>query len=396
MNRTTLNICLALILFLIGCNVAEKALVRGDYDHAFNKSLRKVRKNSKKEKHILILEESFNKSRQAKYDRLKYLSLEGDPDRWEEVFDLYSRMKSQQVAVQALPKLFAEGREIHFKKIDFDKEIIQAKKKAAEYLYVHAKKLLKEKNREKAREAYYEFERISKFYDNYKDTYKLKAEAKELGTNRVLFRMVNDTPIPLPPDFEKELRKISLQELNRQWINYYSTKTKGTYYDYSIIVHLKIITVTPEEVKEEKFTQQKQVKVPGEWNYTLDKNGNVMKDADGNDIKTPKYKTIICTVKEVRQRKHALITGTVDYYNNRTKQLIQEVPVAAETHFENTFATKDGNLKALNDATRKRVTAYMKHRLVEFPHDFHMLTDAGVHLKEKVKNIIWSKKDFLK
>ena len=389
---------LLIALIIASCNASEKALLRGNYDLAFNKSLRKVRKNPSNDKQAVILEKSFYKSRAAKKDRIDYLNKEGDPDRWEEVFNMYSILKTQQDLIRSLPKLYIENenREINFSKIDYDNEIIEAKKKAAEYFYQNGKKLLGENNRMKAREAYYAFEKIDRFYTNYKAAYNLKNEAKEKGTNKVLYKMVNSTPVPLPPAFEDELKKISLHELNREWINYYTTKTKDTYYDYDIIVHLKNIAVSPEEIKEASYTQQKEIKVEGEWQYVLDDKGNVKKDENGNDIKLPKYKTIYCTIKETYQRKSARITGTVDYYDNRTRQLIEEIPVTSETHFEHISATKDGNLDALNDETRAKVVNYLKNEKILFPPDFRMLTDAGVVLKDAVKNIIWSKKDFLK
>jgi hypothetical protein len=108
-----------------------------------------------------------------------------------------------------------------------------------------------------------------------------------------------------------------------------------------------------------------------------------MKDSLGNDIKVPKYKTISCNVMETQMTKEAFITGNVDFYDNKTSQLLKNEKISAESHFNYVFATAMGDLDAL-----KKETAQKLNRPVPFPNDLEMIGMANDYLKEAARNII--------
>jgi len=215
-------------------------------------------------------------------------------------------------------------------------------------------------------------------------------KALELGTNKVLFKMVNDTRVPLPPDFERELSKISLHELNKDWLIYHTKKRGNTFYDYNIIVNMKLIDVGPELVKEVQYKEEKEIE--DGWEYVLDQNGNVVKDSLGNDVKVPKYTLLVCFVTETQQTKVARISGTVDFYNSRENQMIRTFPVTTDAIFENFSARANGDLRALTPETR----AKLKNNVLPFPNDFALLLQAGRTLHPLVKDIIWDNNGLLK
>jgi len=380
-------------MILTGCKTAEKALNSGNYDKAFSISVKKLRKNPHKQKYVQIIEPAFKKSRASKEARIRFLKKEGQPDRWDEVFNLYSILKRQQKQANALPKLYneAEQRNVNFPYKNYDSEIIQAKKNAAEYFYAHAKELLKRGGKTNARKAYDELQNIKSFYADYKDVNALMQQALIAGTNYVNFRMINKTRVLLPRDFERELKKISLEDLNRRWLTYHTKEIKNQYYDYSILVLLKVIDVTPEAVKEVHYTDEK--KVNDGFDYLLDAKGNVQKDTAGNDIKIPKTKIIKCKLIESQQYKSARISGSVDYFDNNSKQLIKTFPITSDAIFEHFAArTASGDLNALSKASKEK----LKRKPVPFPTDFDLLLQSGATLKGMIKDIIWSNKNVFK
>ena len=210
-----------------------------------------------------------------------------------------------------------------------------------------------------------------------------------MGTSYVLFKMQNNTGTPLPPNFETELTKISLTDLDADWIRYHTHKTTGTTYDYNIVVNMKNIMVSPEAVKEIQYTESKTV--PDGWQYLLDAHGNVRKDSLGNDIKVPKTKVITCIVEETYQNKKATIAGTLDYVNNANNQLIKTDPIAADNFFEYRSAVANGDFNALKPETREK----LGRKPVPFPPSFDMILQAGQTLKGMVKNIILANKEVL-
>lgn len=381
---------IAVIIFS-SCNSSRKMLNSGNYDQAINKSIKKLKRNPAKEKEIVVLQTAYKKANDRDKEKIQFLKADGTPDNWDKIFSLYSQMSYRQERVK--PLLPLEIPSTHqsavFEILNYDQEIINAKQKAAEYFYVHANSLLSTNDQLNARKAYDEFQQIKYYYPNYKDVDDLLRKARAIGSSYVLFKMENRTGIPLPPNFEDELTKISLSELNAGWLLYDVKENKKQHYDYTILVNMKQIDVSPESVKEINTIETKEV--PDGYEYELDLHGNVKKDSLGNDIKKPKFRTIKCTVVETYQSKKAIIAGTLDYINNNTGQLIKTNPIASENFFEYSSASAYGDLNALKPETKNKIG----RKPVPFPSNFDMIFKAGQTLKGMVKDIIWSNKGVL-
>ena len=137
------------------------------------------------------------------------------------------------------------------------------------------------------------------------------AEAKYMGTNRVLVSVINSTPLRLPEDFMENLLAINTYGLNSEWVEYhFKPLDQETVFDYYIDVNLQIIDVSPERINENDRLIKR--KVQDGFEYVLDSRGNVMKDTAGNDIKIPKYKELSCTVIEKVQQKTVTLKGEVE------------------------------------------------------------------------------------
>jgi len=363
----------------------------GNYDAAIRKSVQKLKHKKQNDKEIVVLEQSYQKGNEQDNERITFLKKEGKPDNWDEIFIIYSKLAQRQAIVKPLIPLHiaSQGRDAHFDFVNYDDEIIQAKKNATEYFYAHALSLLDKNNKTDARNAYNELLKVKSFSSNYKDVDKELIRAKNMGISYVLFKMKNTTGIPLPPTFEDELTKISLAELNSEWLNYHTHKVQGLDYDYTIFVSMKNISVSPEAVKETNYTETKVI--PDGFQYVLDAHGNVKKDSLGNDLKVPKTKTISCDVIETYQNKKAIIAGTIDYINNSTGQLMKTDPISSEDFFEYRSSAARGDINALKPETK----AKLGNRPVPFPSGFDMLLQAGQTLKGMAKNIIYANKAIL-
>lgn len=374
---------ISIVLVFEGCVSSKKHLDRGQYDMAIRKSVKKLKKKPSNVKEIQVLQRAYQLANQSDKEKINFLKLEGNPDIWEQVYSTYLRMKNRQDLVKALPQLWLPGgRPVNFEFVNYDEEIVNAKRKAAEFYYAKGTLLLENNTRESAREAYYNFMNVKKFFKDYKDTDAKISEAIAKGTSYVLFKMENNSGMIIPQAFQDEMFKISLNHLNRQFIQYHTNPLKDVYYDYTIVLAIKSIDVSPEGVKEVHYSESKEVQ--DGFQYVLDDKGNVKKDSLGNDIKVPKFKTITCNVIEMQQSKAARVFGTVDFINNNTKQLLNTVPLNAESVFQNFAATAQGDLNALSSETAKK----LGNRPMPFPTNADMIMRCSETVKNMAKSII--------
>lgn len=372
---------LAILSFLIvSCVSSSKKLQQGNYDDAISKSVKSLMKKPTDKEETDILKRAYTLANSADQDGINRLKLSGQPDIWDEVLSRLTSLSSRQERVERLPVQVLN--KIGFTRVDYNKEIAQSKLKAADYFYAHGVELLKNNDRPGARQAYTEFNRAKGYYPNYKDLDNKINESLNLGTNSVLFRFENLSNVMLPQDFENDMLKISLQSLNRQWLNFYTFEDKNAFYDFTIYLNLKAIELTPESLRDVLYDEEKTV--DDGFQYILDAKGNVKKDSLGNDIKVKKYKTIKCHVKETQMEKRALVSGTVDFYDNRNGQLVRTQDITTESVFDHRFAQVNGELSAMSEKTRKLTTV----KPLPFPSNLQMIANTAEDLKRIAKDYI--------
>jgi hypothetical protein len=376
---------LIISILIVGCSSPVKLLNSGQYEAAIYKSAKKLRRNKSKEKHIKVLEESYRKANEEDERRVARLKGEGRPDCWDDVFSVYHLMDSrQQIIRPLLPLKYKNGKEANFIFVDYNEEIKNSRQRAAEYLYVSALKLLDSKNKMDARKAFAELEKIGLYYDEYKDVKQLKEKAHLAGITYVLMGVKNNSKEIMPVELDEELRKLPISELNTFWTQYHNKANKEYNYDYTIVIDMKSVLISPEQVSENNYKEEKEIQ--DGWQYLFDKNGNVKKDSLGNDIKVPKFVKVGASVKEVHQFKKASILGTLDYYNNNLNQLIKSENLVGDNLFENHTATFFGDERALTPETKKKLGAPPK----PFPNNAAMVFNAGMVLKEMCKKIVFN------
>ncbi len=233
-------IYLLAITFISGCSSSRKLMQSGNYDAAIRKSVRKLTKR-KKDKEILVLEQAYQKANERDLEQINFLKKEGNPDNWNNQYTIYANINRRQNSVRPLLPLFitSEGRNAIFEIKNYDEELIETKEKAAEYFYARAFSLLDKNTKLDARKAFADLQAVKNYYPNYKDVDAQLKKALNMGTSYVIFKMKNNTGVPLPPSFQDELIKISLSELNNNWLVYHVNERSDINYDYTILVNMK-------------------------------------------------------------------------------------------------------------------------------------------------------------
>jgi hypothetical protein len=373
------------LIFLASCSSSSKKLASGNYDAALKKSAKKIRKNPGKFEEV----DTFNEAYKGAYNkdntevnRLKQL---GDPANWGKIYTIYVRMKGRQDLAASLPPVG-----VKYQERDYDSEISNAKQNATDYAYAKGEELLAKNDRMDARKAYDKFREAKGYMPNYKDVDEKIAMAKMAGITNVFFRIEDNATVLVPKEMMQEIQNIDVNDLDKGWVNYDSYIDTNILYHYSVILSVKLIEVTPDNLAKNSTIEKKEV--PDGFDYVLDANGNVTKDSLGNDIKIPKYKTIQCNVTRYHQTKSARISGDMEYYDNATDKLLKKEPITSESLFENRYALPLGNIEALSPQTAQELNA----KPMPYPYEDALIIQAGEIMKAMTKEILVNNKTFLK
>lgn len=374
-------------LLLSGCSSSKRLLQKQNYDEAINKSVRKLVRAPNDIEEINILNQAYRLANMTDTDRIKFLDLSGEVNIWEEKFNIFSSMKKRQSEVERLPVSILG--KINFKKMNYDNAILNSRQKAADYMYTQGNSLLKSNNKLDAREAYDIFQKLKKLSPSYKNINNKINEAHFVGTSQVYLSVVNQTRTIIPRRFEKELMSFSVQGLDSKWVKYHMTKNKDIFYDNNVFIKIKSINISPERISEKDVTDKKSVR--DGWKYEYDKNGNVKKDASGNDIRTPKYKMSSCVVTQTRMMKKVMVKGSIEFYDNIKKQIIKKESVATESSFEHVFAKYKGDKNALSNESKK----LLRNKAIPFPSNLDMIWQTQDDMKRICKQILRRNKKLL-
>ncbi|MEJ2596115.1 MAG: hypothetical protein P8100_13555, partial [bacterium] len=290
-------------LLLTGCGSTTKNLQRGNYDAVIDKTTKKLIKKPDAAD-AAEMDRAFKLANERDLERIRFLVRENNPDNYDEIFNRYNMLKERQRKVRTVTPLTVDGKTYNYEYVDYDREMIEAKQKAADYFYNNGKGLLENAlEKEDYRDAYYQLLKASEYSGGqFPDIDEMIHDAHMKGISRVIVEVVNLAPTKLPPQVEEDLISFDTRGLGNEWVEYhFKHLDDNIMYDYAVMVKLNSIMVSPDETKDTDEVFNK--RISDGFEYVLDANGNVMKDTAGNDIKLQKFKDISCTLISTRQFK---------------------------------------------------------------------------------------------
>lgn len=380
-----LSVLISLLLSCNGRKQVEKAINSGNYDLAINDALKKLNTNKdskRKQDYILMLRDAYYKVVARDLDKIKHLKKDDNPELYKEIYETFADLNARQEAIKPVLPLIVNGKTITFKFNDYSNAIVDYKNKTSDYLYEEGLKLLELDEKSKIREAYSIYNYIESINPNYENTRELMDEAHYRGTNFILVNIENQTNQIIPRQLENELLDFNTYGLNQFWTVYHANQENNIAYDYSMQLQLKQINISPERIVERQILREKEI-IDG-WEYQLDRNGNVVKDSLGNDIKIDKIIHVKARVFEFQQEKNSQIIADVVYMDLITNRLVDRFTIDSGYSFGNLYATFRGDERALY----REDLDIINNRRVPFPSNEQMVFDTGEDLKNKLKNII--------
>jgi hypothetical protein len=376
-----------LAIFLSGCGSSKKQLQKGNYDAAIEKAVKQLRKDPKDAGQIDILSQSYKIANERDNERIRFLKMEGRPNSWDEIYMVYKALNDRQSLVRTVTPLDYNGRSLDFPYVDYLAEMVNAKRKAADFYYTHGTELMKSGIKESYRQA---FMRAKQYVGDYEGIDKQIQQARYLGMSRVLVSIQNSSIIQFPKDFEQDLIALNLPDLNSEWVEYHTRDlNSGTQFDYFINVNVKNVVVSPDQTMQKDSVIKKNVE--DGFTYIFDKKGNVMKDSLGNDIKQKKYKTLQCALIETIQLKVCHISGDVEVIQLNPERVVKKDPIGAQSGFEHVSSRALGDVQALNAKQLERT----KTAPIPFPSDIDMVLRCSESLKIAIREAIQNNRKFI-
>lgn len=379
-----------LTILLAGCGSSKKQLEKGNYDSAIQKAVKDLRKDPKDTKQIDILNQAYKIANEQDNERVRMLKMEGKPNSWDEIYLVYKALNDRQALVRTLPPLNMNGRSIEFTYVDYIQDMINAKRKAADFYYAHGDELMKSGIKESYRQAFAEYMRAKEYVGDYEGIDNKIQDAKLRGISKVFISIQNSSMLKFPKEFEDDLLALDLPRLNSEWVEYsIQNLNENTQYDYYVNVNVKNIMVSPDQSLQRDSVIKRRIE--DGFTYVMDKKGNVMKDSLGNDIKQTKYKNLQCALVETIQSKTCRIDGDVVVIQMNPNKELRKDPIRAESNFENISSRALGDIQALNANQLERT----KTSIVPFPTDIEMVIRCSQSLKMAIRGAIQNDRRFI-
>jgi hypothetical protein len=378
------------ILFSAGCSSSKKQLSKGNYDAAIDKAVKELRRDRDDEKQIQILSESYRIANELDQERIRYLKMEGRANSWDEIYQIYQALSSRQTLVRTVMPLNLNGAPVDFPYVDYISDMVEAKRKAADFYFAHGNQLMEGKIKENYRQAFSEFLRAKQYMGDYPGIDNKIEEAKYKGMSRVFVSVQNSSIIKFPPEFEQDMLALDLPSLNSEWVEYHTQNlNNNTDYDYFVNVNIKNVAVSPDQTLQKDSVVKRDV--DDGFEYKLDKKGNVMRDTLGNDIKIRKYKTLQCALVETVQLKACRIDGDVEVIQVNPNKVLKKDPIGAQSNFENVSSRAIGDTQALSP----ELLARTKKQPLPFPTDLDMVIMCSENLKMAIRGAIQNNRRYI-
>ncbi|MFC0604487.1 hypothetical protein [Winogradskyella pulchriflava] len=377
-----------LVSVLVSCSAKkqiESAISNGNYDEAISDALRKLENNKdkkRKQDYVVMLEDAYYKVLEEDLQDIAHLKKDGNPEQFKTIYNIYLDLEARQNAIKRVLPLKINGKTLNLKFNDYSSEIVDYRYKTSDYLIGQGITLLDSEDKYNARKAYDIFSYIERINPNFEETRSLMDEARHKGTDFIHVAIVNETHQIIPQQLEAELVDFNTYGLDQFWTVYHANTDETIDYDFAMELQLKRINVSPERINERQLLREKQI-VDG-WEYQLDRNGNVVKDSLGNDIKIDKIINVKARFFEVLQTKSVQVMADVVYKDLKQNQIVDSFTIDSGFTFENVFGHFRGDRRALNSSDNN----LLRQRQVQFPTDNQMVYDTGEDLKLKLKNII--------
>ena len=214
---------LSVTIAITSCSTGKRLLEKGDYDKSVVKSVARLQKDPGNRTALKTLKQAYRFAMDDHMDNIRNAKLSSNVLRWEDVAEEYEQLNrlNEEIKKCAVCRDEIRGTD------QYITELSEAKLKAAEVRYARGLKLLAENNRFSAKKAYYDFERASHLYPDFKDSRQklddaywaavLKVVVEPVEVTSPVYRFSNDY-------FQEKIYEYLENYEDRSFIKFYTPK----------------------------------------------------------------------------------------------------------------------------------------------------------------------------
>jgi hypothetical protein len=186
----------------------------------------------------------------------------------------------------------------------------------------------------------------------------------------------------MPKEFEDELLRLSVNDLNKKYKNFDVRANPDIRYDHFINLNLTQLEFSPERERTRVYDDINEIITE---ETVKDKNGRPKRDSTGKEIKEKITTRYVASIEEITQSKSVLLGGRLEYLHALTGDVEFTKPINVEAVFENHYAKLiKGDRSYVTTDCRKKLNG----KRTTFPTNEELMLDAAEKMKVLVKNII--------
>ena len=210
-SRLRYFIYLSLII-LGGCTTGKNALQKGDYDTSVAKAVGRLQNSPKNGEATQVLKTAYQLALQDHLRKIDEAKLSNDLFRWESIMYDYQKINQLADEINTCPACLV----IIPSPVKYIRELSDRRYNAAAARYNSGVIYLRENNRQSAKKAYYEFEKVQNLQPDYKDVTTKIDDAFWAAVTRVVVQpiIINRGPYQLSGNYFQ-------QQIN-EFISHYS------------------------------------------------------------------------------------------------------------------------------------------------------------------------------
>ncbi|RDC62211.1 hypothetical protein AHMF7616_00802 [Adhaeribacter pallidiroseus] len=329
---------LGVLLFLGACSSGKQSFQKGDYDRAVIQAVNRLQKDPSNKKALSTLEQAYKYAQENHQTRITEAMKSTETFRWETVVQEYESMNNLVDAGRRCPAC----RSVINNAGKYPEQLAAARQKAAETRYDLGAKLLKEKNRQSAKEAYQHFERAEQFVPGFKDARQKQDEAYLAALLKVVVE---------PVAVNKGVYQLSNEYFQNKIQEYLQHYEQQSFIKFFTLQEVRGKSFVPDHVLTLSFDDF----VVGQT-YLKEKEQNLERDSvktgtvEGKDV----YGTV--KVKYITFEKTITSSGLLDFriMDWQTKNIITQEKMPGTFVWRDEWATYKGDERALNKEQLKR------------------------------------------
>ncbi|GGH13687.1 hypothetical protein [Pedobacter zeae] len=209
------------LLIIGGCTTGKKALQKGDYDASVEKSVSRLQNSPKNSEAMEVLKTAYDLALKDHLRKIDEAKMSNDLFRWESIMYDYQKINQLADEINSCPACLA----IVPNPSKYITELAESKYNAAGARYNSGLGYLREKTRQTAKKAYYEFEKTLNLQPNYKDAKAKMEDAYWAAVTRVVVQpiIVNSSLYKLSADyFQQQIDQYIAKYTRNRFVIFYS------------------------------------------------------------------------------------------------------------------------------------------------------------------------------